>query len=841
MTQRRRSANLGPVPIGVLLDVAKVETVFPTPPPATVHDAPPQSEQRPVVHRKPVVSPEGARESSPDLTGTDRTFDFPIFELERPAEEVQSLTWTPEHGFVEHVERADPDDHGDSEEPSKTRVIRRRPVVGPEHGAGAGESDDSREFDDGIDQPGAGEPAQRFVPVPGPRKVVPPRDLVAVVQDATGVDTSGTEIDRSPMVSDRAAQLGAIAFTERATVHLPEELGSIEDPHVRSIVAHELVHVAQQRARGGDAPAESSTEGRQLEWQARAVQRSVSGGGVLPTFLRNRPMGQMSQGPIGVQRLASEHPEWLGADLSEEDYSDVEPRGANDMFDWQEREGEPFPSEWQARREWAEKFEQDHSSALQLRRDERYTQLSQEVTGGTAPLSRDAAIGVRRRLESEMPYQFGPPFGVDPYPDELAGGESAAGAAAVVPVATAGETRAADQELVHITNRARTAHSTAGDGSYSMSNLDDIFERRFDRERAIRLEVLHAMQLAAIGEGAIASHVVSLSDEDLAQIRAAVDLEIPLNVPNQQYLDTSSIMRISVAGVVDAEPTAATATTTATTGGAERSAGTPAAAGGAAGAAATSPAGGAAADPTADAQTDAATDVLRQITDRVNAEVPAAGAGEFRMSELDDRFEARFELEKGMRLEVLQAKIKAAVENGATIGTVVAITETELDQIHQAVNLELPLNVPNLLYVDTDDNLSHTITQADIDAYRPAGATTPAAVASTTTPATPAAETADMTSTPTTDLAGGDEPATVGGVAATAISTAVASGTAALVHMLAGDEPYAGQEMAARVVEQLTDLDLELLTRRLWVRVRRELRAELLIDRERAGVLADVR
>jgi hypothetical protein len=39
----------------------------------------------------------------------------------------------------------------------------------------------------------------------------------------------------------------------------------------------------------------------------------------------------------------------------------------------------------------------------------------------------------------------------------------------------------------------------------------------------------------------------------------------------------------------------------------------------------------------------------------------------------------------------------------------------------------------------------------------------------------------------------------------------------------------------------MSELDLDRLTRRLWLRIRRELRTELLIDRERAGVLADMR
>jgi hypothetical protein len=36
-------------------------------------------------------------------------------------------------------------------------------------------------------------------------------------------------------------------------------------------------------------------------------------------------------------------------------------------------------------------------------------------------------------------------------------------------------------------------------------------------------------------------------------------------------------------------------------------------------------------------------------------------------------------------------------------------------------------------------------------------------------------------------------------------------------------------------------MDIDHLSRRLWSRIRREMRTELLVDRERAGSLADIR
>ena len=65
---------------------------------------------------------------------------------------------------------------------------------------------------------------------------------------------------------------------------------------------------------------------------------------------------------------------------------------------------------------------------------------------------------------------------------------------------------------------------------------------------------------------------------------------------------------------------------------------------------------------------------------------------------------------------------------------------------------------------------------------------------------------------------------------------------AALSSLVAGRElTLSPLAPATNVVEDLSEIDLERLTRRLWTRIRRELRGELLIDRERAGALADVR
>ena len=47
------------------------------------------------------------------------------------------------------------------------------------------------------------------------------------------------------------------------------------------------------------------------------------------------------------------------------------------------------------------------------------------------------------------------------------------------------------------------------------------------------------------------------------------------------------------------------------------------------------------------------------------------------------------------------------------------------------------------------------------------------------------------------------------------------------------------QEEISEIIASMSDLDVEMLSRRMYGRIRRTLRRELLIDRERAGTLAD--
>jgi hypothetical protein len=93
-----------------------------------------------------------------------------------------------------------------------------------------------------------------------------------------------------------------------------------------------------------------------------------------------------------------------------------------------------------------------------------------------------------------------------------------------------------------------------------------------------------------------------------------------------------------------------------------------------------------------------------------------------------------------------------------------------------------------------------------------------------------AAPTAPTTTTTTTAVAAGEASPSP----AAALAAGVALGAVA-AHLDDGDD----QTAASRVFDAASDLDLDQLARRLYGRFRRDLRRELLIDRERAGTLAD--
>ncbi|HEX2296531.1 MAG TPA: DUF4157 domain-containing protein, partial [Actinomycetota bacterium] len=85
-----------------------------------------------------------------------------------------------------------------------------------------------------------------------------PEDARRVAESATATDLGGTPVVRDRATTREAAALGARAFARQGAVHLPRDLGPTGIEPARSLLVHELVHVAQQRTQGAGLPPENS-------------------------------------------------------------------------------------------------------------------------------------------------------------------------------------------------------------------------------------------------------------------------------------------------------------------------------------------------------------------------------------------------------------------------------------------------------------------------------------------------------------------------------------------------------------------------------------------------------
>jgi len=727
-----------------------------------------------------------------DLMRSDLDAPFSVFRSGRAVTtDVTSMSWDAEHGF------RTPD------APSSTlRMVRRRRSTGSPADATASVDGGgvpgpwSLPIDQPIAQwtdqqtagphpagshsaahhPGGHHQAElpalelRYVPAAGPRIEHPPSDLVHVVRNATGVDVSGTRIDRSADVTERAASMGALAFTDGETVHLPAELGPHDEGPTRAVLAHELVHVAQQRALGSRLPGEGTPEGIELEHQARAVQRAIDDRTpVVPTFLRTAPLPTAA--PAGVQRLAPHE----------------------DRFDWQQR-GTP-PSERGARsvfgfgflrpgadsaegreratgdRQWAHDFEADHAAALQERRNVRYAEMVTEAEralqiqnlredgegDAVLELERHDILALRSRLDDEMPWEFGPPPELDrlyPIEPELPAEDvptrrsrvtqpSPVVAPFVAPAATSMPNdddhgpKVPDAPSVgrdSVTRRtASPLRHPHGSPGAAAAEPDVTWQHRPSTAR----EQISAVFGGALG--ALLSSSVSDGDDETERRRAEAAPEVM-----QRRLDRESELRHvelrSLSVAARREETAGPATL--------------------------------------------GDEAIARIRARVDTEMPL----EFAMPEYLDR------------------NVDVFIDAEGTVGPTPAEVVSEQALTDDATSMAS----------DTTDAMLDSSTDGAPESATGNSSTTLVEWTPVATP--PAAATADEPMAPNIAVAAG--------VTLDALATHI-------------DDDPDDRAMASRVFDAASDLDLEKLTRRLYGRFRRDLRRELLIDRERAGTLAD--
>lgn len=115
-------------------------------------------------------------------------------------------------------------------------------------------------------------PARRAgtVPVPG--------RLADAIRGRHGVDVSDVLVHRTPAAATEARTLGARAFTRDAEVYLPEDAGPLDSPKASGLLAHELVHVVQQRTLGPSLPSVTTAAGAELEAEAVRAEHEHGGG-----------------------------------------------------------------------------------------------------------------------------------------------------------------------------------------------------------------------------------------------------------------------------------------------------------------------------------------------------------------------------------------------------------------------------------------------------------------------------------------------------------------------------------------------------------------------------------
>jgi hypothetical protein len=131
----------------------------------------------------------------------------------------------------------------------------------------------------------------------GPVMVPVPDELTVLFRQELGVDITPIPVHRGRAVTQRAAELGARAFTHGGEVFLPDRAGPLTERPVRALLAHELAHAVQQRVLGPAQPSPESADGRELEEAAHAVEQWVAGDGAAPRSLVHRSAGPVSSTP----------------------------------------------------------------------------------------------------------------------------------------------------------------------------------------------------------------------------------------------------------------------------------------------------------------------------------------------------------------------------------------------------------------------------------------------------------------------------------------------------------------------------------------------------------------
>jgi len=111
-----------------------------------------------------------------------------------------------------------------------------------------------------------------------------PDSVRASMRDVLGVDVGDRLVHRGPAVSAEASAMGAQAFSRDGELFIADEVGPLDEARGRATLAHEMTHAAQQIVHGV-LHDEASPAGRAMEAHAQQVEQFVrgDGGAIKPT------------------------------------------------------------------------------------------------------------------------------------------------------------------------------------------------------------------------------------------------------------------------------------------------------------------------------------------------------------------------------------------------------------------------------------------------------------------------------------------------------------------------------------------------------------------------------
>jgi len=112
-------------------------------------------------------------------------------------------------------------------------------------------------------------------------------------------------VHRGADAAEMATALDARSFTHAGEIYLPASHGPLTSGAGRSLLAHELTHVTQQRRMGGGLPQEETPRGQSLEADAVRAERS----GTLPLAVPPAaPLTAAVDGPTDVSEKPQRAP-----------------------------------------------------------------------------------------------------------------------------------------------------------------------------------------------------------------------------------------------------------------------------------------------------------------------------------------------------------------------------------------------------------------------------------------------------------------------------------------------------------------------------------------------------